>query len=97
VSLGGLASAAPVFWSLPSLLAPKGGGGTLGGMMNFANNLRGAVAPVVTGLVVESTGSFTATFAGGGAILALGIACVASLIGRVEPIADAAPGDQSNP
>jgi MFS transporter, ACS family, D-galactonate transporter len=97
VSLGGLASAAPVFWSLPSLLAPKGGGGTLGGMMNFANNLMGVVAPVVTGMVVESTGSFTAAFVAGGAILALGIACVASLVGRVEPIADAAPGDLSNP
>jgi len=33
-----------------------------------------------------------AAFVAGGAMLALGIACVASLIGRVEPIADAALG-----
>jgi hypothetical protein len=41
IALGGLASAAPVGWSLPSLIAPKGGVGTIGGVMNFANNLDG--------------------------------------------------------
>ncbi|MGN6666769.1 MAG: MFS transporter, partial [Trinickia sp.] len=41
IALGGLAAAAPVGWSLPSLIAPKGGVGTIGGIMNFVNNLMG--------------------------------------------------------
>ena len=30
---------APVGWSIPSLIAPKGSVGTIGGVMNFVNNL----------------------------------------------------------
>ena len=59
LSLGGLAAAAPVCWSLPALIAPAGGAGTVGGIMNFANNLMGAIAPIATGLLVGATQSFT--------------------------------------
>jgi MFS family permease len=88
VSLGGLAAAAPVFWSLPSLVAPKGGVGTLGGVMNFGNNLMGAAAPAVTGYIVESTNSFALAFTLAGTMLVLGIACFLTLLGPIEPIAD---------
>jgi MFS family permease len=55
IALGGLASAAPVGWSIASPIAPKGGAGTIGGIMNFANNLMGAAAPIVTGFIVGAT------------------------------------------
>jgi MFS family permease len=90
VALGGLAAAAPVGWSIPSLIAPKGGTGTIGGVMNFANNMMGVVAPVLTGWVVQRTGSFNGAFAIAGVVLLIGIFAYVVLLGRIEPIADRA-------
>lgn len=86
IALSGLAAAAPVGWSLPSLIAPKGGVGTVGGIMNFANNMMGAVAPIVTGYVVGSTQSFTNAFIVAGVVLLVGIAAFVFLLGRIEPL-----------
>jgi MFS family permease len=86
IALGGLASAAPVGWSLPSLIAPKGGAGTIGGIMNFANNLMGAAAPIVTGMIVGATASFSNAFFVAGVILLVGIFCFAFVLGKIEPI-----------
>ena len=91
IALSGLAAASPVCWSLPSLIAPKGGVGTLGGMMNFANNMMGVVAPIVTGYILSSTHSFTSAFAVAALALLAGIAGFALLLGRVEPLPDPAP------
>ena len=88
IALGGLAAAAPVGWSLPSLIAPKGGVGTVGGLMNFGNNLMGAAAPIATGLIVGATGSFVNAFLLAGAILLVGIVAFVFLMGRIEPIAE---------
>ncbi|HEX7987384.1 MAG TPA: MFS transporter [Duganella sp.] len=91
IALGGLASAAPVGWSLPSLIAPKGGAGTIGGIMNFANNLMGAAAPIVTGMIVGATNSFTNAFAVAGVILLVGIVSFVFVLGKIEPIPDPEP------
>jgi len=88
IALGGLASAAPVGWSLPSLIAPKGGVGTIGGIMNFVNNLMGVAAPVVTGFIVGATNSFTNAFLIAGVILLVGIVSFVFVMGRIEPIAE---------
>ncbi|WP_317205852.1 MFS transporter [Janthinobacterium sp.] len=88
IALGGLASAAPVGWSLPSLIAPKGGAGTIGGIMNFANNLMGAAAPIVTGFIVGATNSFTNAFYVAGVILLIGIISFVFVLGKIEPIPD---------
>jgi MFS transporter, ACS family, D-galactonate transporter len=90
IALAGLAAAAPVGWSLPSLIAPPGGVGTVGGIMNFANNLMGAAAPIVTGYVVGATQAFTSAFIVAGAVLLVGIAAFVFLLGRIEPL----PGPQ---
>src|SRR6202167_3781417 len=39
VAIGGLSAAAPVGWSIPSLIAPRESVGPLGGMLNFGNQL----------------------------------------------------------
>ena len=91
IALGGLASAAPVGWSLPSLIAPKGGAGTIGGIMNFANNLMGAAAPIVTGFIVGATNSFANAFMVAGVILVIGIVSFVFVLGKIEPIADPHP------
>jgi ACS family D-galactonate transporter-like MFS transporter len=88
IALGGLAAAAPVGWSIPSLIAPKGGAATIGGIMNFVNNLMGAIAPIVTGFVVGITGSFDGAFLVAGIALVIGIFAYVVLLGRIEPIRD---------
>lgn len=88
IALGGLASAAPVGWSLPSLIAPKGGVGTIGGIMNFVNNLMGAAAPIVTGIIVGATNSFANAFFVAGVILVIGIISFVFVLGKIEAIPD---------
>ncbi len=86
IALSGLAAAAPVGWSIPSLIAPKGGTGTVGGIMNFANNMMGVIAPITTGFIVKETDSFTAAFLVAGLVLLIGIASYVLVLGRIEPI-----------
>jgi MFS transporter, ACS family, D-galactonate transporter len=88
IALGGLAAAAPVGWSIPSLIAPKGGTGTIGGIMNFANNLMGAVAPIVTGYIVGATNSFNGAFTVAGIVLLVGILAYIILLGDIRPLPD---------
>lgn len=94
IALAGLGAAAPVGWSIPSLIAPKGGAATVGGIMNFVNNLMGAVAPIVTGFIVGITGSFNGAFPVAGVALLIWIFAYLVLLGGIEPIPDlAGPGD----
>jgi sugar phosphate permease len=91
IALSGLAAAAPVGWSIPSLIAPRGGTGTIGGVMNFFNNLMGVVAPAVTGLVVGRTHSFSLAFLVAGVVLVGGIFCYVVVLGRIETIPEPGP------
>src|SRR6185437_12932404 len=87
-ALTGVAAAGAVVWTLPSLIAPKGGVGTVGGIMNFANNLMGVAAPIVTGFIVGATNSFASAFLIAGVILVVGIVSFVFVMGRIEPIAE---------
>ncbi len=91
ISLAGLAAAAPVFWSIPSLIAPRGSVGTVGGIMNFFGNVMVIAAPIVTGFIAQGTGAFTNAFLTAGAILIVGILSYVLILGRVEPIAEPTP------
>lgn len=86
IALGGLAFAAPIGWSIPSLIAPKGTVGTVGSIMNFFNNLVGIAAPIVAGVIFDRTGSFAANFLVAGFILIIGILCYLFLLGSIEQI-----------
>lgn len=88
ISIGGLSAAAPVGWSIPSLIAPEGSVGTLGGILNFGNQLSAIAAPIVTGYVVAATHSFAGAFIVATAFLLLGIAGYIFWLGRIEPIAE---------
>ncbi|NPD65863.1 MFS transporter [Lichenicola cladoniae] len=87
IALSGLAAAAPVGWSIPSLIAPQGGTATIGSIMNFFNNLMGVVAPVATGYAVAYSGSYTTSFLIAGIVLLVGIVSYVVVLGRLEPIA----------
>jgi len=90
VSMGGLSAASPVGWSIPALIAPERGVGTLGGIMNSCNQLAAIVAPIVTGYIADRTHSFAWAFATAAAILVLGIAAYIFWLGRIEPIPEPA-------
>lgn len=90
ISLGGVAASAPVGWSIPALLAPKGSVGMLGGIMNFVNNLANFVAPIVTGVLFARTHSFGLALITAGIVLLFGIFCYAVLLGRIEQIPEPA-------
>ncbi len=95
IALGGLAFAAPIGWSIPGLIAPKGTVGAVGSIMNFFNNLAGIVAPIAAGFIFQSTGSFAANFLVAGAILVLGIICFLLLLGRIEQIKEPQIGPEA--
>lgn len=90
ISLGGLAAAAPVAWTVPSLIAPRESVGTLSSIANLAGQIGGISAPIVTGYIASATHSFKSAFATATVILLLGIAGYAFLLGKIEPIPEPA-------
>lgn len=86
LSLGGLAFSAPVGWSITAIIAPEGTVGTLGGIFNCISGLMALPAPIITGYIVQDTGSFATAFITAGIVLAFGIFCYVFLLGRIEQI-----------
>jgi ACS family D-galactonate transporter-like MFS transporter len=92
LAIGGLSAAAPVAWSIPSLIAPRESVGTLGGILNFGSQLAAIAAPIVTGYVVQITRSFFWAFGAAAAFLSIGIIAYLFLLGRIERIPDPSSG-----
>jgi sugar phosphate permease len=86
LAIGGLSAASPVGWSIPSLIAPRESVGTLGGILNFGNQLSAIAAPIATGYVVQATHSFFWAFGAAAAFLSIGIGAYVFLLGRIEAI-----------
>jgi MFS transporter, ACS family, D-galactonate transporter len=86
MSIGGLSAASPVGWSIPSLIAPRESVGTLGGILNFGNQVVGIAAPIITGYILHATHSFSWAFAAAAAFLVIGIAGYLILLGTIEAI-----------
>lgn len=84
VGAAGLAVSVPAGASIVSLIAPAGYTGTLGGVVNFIANLIGIAAPIVTGAVVDRTGSFAGAFIVTGAVLIAGIFCYTVVLGKMD-------------
>jgi MFS transporter, ACS family, D-galactonate transporter len=86
ISIAGLSAAAPVGWSIPSLIAPAGSVGRLGGILNFGNQLSAIAAPIVTGYVASVTHAFAWAFGVATLFLLIGIGGYVFLLGHIEPI-----------
>ncbi len=86
ISIGGLSAASPIGWSIPSMISPRGGVGTVGGIVNFSNQLSGIAAPIVTGYILAATGSYNWVFGVAAIYLAIGIASYLFLLGKIEPV-----------
>lgn len=86
ISIGGLSAAAPIGWSIPSLIAPRNSVGSVGGILNFSNQLSGITAPILTGYLVAARQSFAWAFGVAAIYLLIGIAAYIVLLGKIEPI-----------
>ncbi|MGB7549524.1 MAG: MFS transporter [Terracidiphilus sp.] len=84
VSIGGLSAAAPVGWSIPSLIASRNNVGRVGGIMNFSNQISGISAPIITGYLVARQ-SFAWVFGVAAIYLVIGIIAYIFLLGKIEP------------
>ena len=90
LALGGLAAAAPVAWTVPSLIAPRDSVGTLASIANLSGQLAAISAPIITGYIVSATHSFDSAFVTAAVILFVGIAGYAFLLGQIERIPEPA-------
>lgn len=79
------AAAASISWSAVSVLSPASCTGSVGALQNFGGFFGGALAPIVTGLIVQATGSFvSALFVGAGLVLIAACAYLFLVRGPIE-------------
>ena len=79
-SLSGLGLATANYWALTQLLIPGAAAGRIAGVQNFASNAAGAVAPVLTGYLIDVTGSYDAPMKAIWIFLLAGIAAYVFLV-----------------
>jgi MFS transporter, ACS family, D-galactonate transporter len=87
ISISGLSAAAPVGWSIPSMIAPRDSVGTVGGIVNLSNQLSGIAAPIITGYIVAATRSYAWAFGISAIYLLIGIGSYIFLLGKIEQVA----------
>jgi MFS family permease len=80
-------------WSLTTTTAPQSYCTSIAGLMNFGGYLGGTVSPVVTGYVVDVTGSFVIAFAIGAGMSVIGAAALYFMLKAPITSADLAPDD----
>jgi len=87
ISIGGLSAASPIGWSIPALIAPRGSAGTVGGIVNFSNQISGIAAAIITGYVVAATHAYVWAFGISAIYLVVGISSYIFLLGNIDQIA----------
>jgi ACS family D-galactonate transporter-like MFS transporter len=97
LSIGGLSAASPIGWSIPSLITPRNSVGSVGGIMNFSNQISGIVAPILTGYLVQTLHSFTWAFGVATIYLLIGISAYILFLGKIElmPLPVTSPNNAS--
>jgi MFS family permease len=80
VSLAGLGLATANYWALTQTLMPGAAIGRIAGAQNCASNVSGIVAPLLTGWLKQSTGSYTAPMQAIWLFLLIGIGSYALLV-----------------
>lgn len=55
--------AAPAYWALIQDVAPDSAAGSASGIMHGLGNTSGIVGPIITGLLIQKTGTFVSAFA----------------------------------
>ncbi|GAA4396476.1 MFS transporter [Tsukamurella soli] len=86
VAVMGVCITAPVFWAIPSIIAPIGRVGTVSGIMNMTGMIAALVSPIVTGFILTATGSFALDFLIIAVVLLVGIYAILGPLGQIEQI-----------
>jgi len=73
-------------WAIMQAIAPENTTGTLAGVQNLGGSVGSAVAPLLTGFMVSTSGTFNSAFILAGLIMLSGILNYIFLIGKVERI-----------
>lgn len=89
ISTFAVSARAGVVWALVGDISPKNAVGILGGVQNCANFIGGALAPTVTGIVLQQTGNYTIVFEIGGVLIIFAAFCY-SMINKPIEILDIA-------
>lgn len=79
-SLAGLGIATANYWALTQSVMPAAVIGRIGGLQNTASNLAGVAAPILTGWLIERTGSYRAPMEAIAILLLAGAASYALLV-----------------
>lgn len=69
-------------WAMASVAAPSNCTASIGSIQNFGGYIGGALAPLVTGLIVQSTGSFTMALYLGAAVSLVAAVIYLSLVDK---------------
>lgn len=62
-------------WALPGDIAPPALVASIGSIQNFGGYFGGALSPLITGMIVDATGSYSLAFVSGGIIAACSAIC----------------------
>lgn len=87
LAFAGTIAASPSIWAIPGDIAPGPQFvGTLGGIQNTVSNLAGIVAPIMTGCLVATTGTFFWALAVTAVLSVVGAASYWFVVGELKPI-----------
>ena len=89
-ALGLIAAVQAQSWALTSDIVPDTHAAQFGGIMNFGGYFGGALAPVLTGVIVDRTGSYTPSFLLAGGIAILGACFYGFMVRRPVHVPTAA-------
>jgi MFS transporter, ACS family, D-galactonate transporter len=89
-SLAGLGIATANYWALTQTVVPGAIIGRIGGLQNTASNLAGVAAPILTGWLIQATGSYEAPMQVIAVLLLIGAGSYAVLVRRGSEPNDAA-------
>ena len=76
-----------------TLAGPEAAGKWIG-IQNAVGGISGIVGPIITGVLIEWTGSFRPAFLVSAAVVCVGIVCWGVVIRRIAPLAWTAPVDR---
>ncbi|MCM3594190.1 MFS transporter [Metabacillus idriensis] len=87
IGLAGISATAPIGWTIAARISPPGTTAILSSMVNFTNNLFGGiVATLLTGYIVDATGSFNLAFVIAAIVLLVGLFFYTVVLGDIEQI-----------
>lgn len=69
-------------WALAGDVAPPSMVASVGSIQNFGGYFGGAFSPIVAGMIVDATGSYTLAFVSGGIIIACAANCYGLIVNR---------------